>query len=109
MGEQMSSHGSIGQTEKKSKSQVVREKLWESPAYFIVLAWLLLIWADIRDAPNEVGWYVYFAGWTPWVLMMLWTLGTRRKPDSPAAWVGLSVLVFCGLVNLVFHHESLPF
>ncbi|MEU6084425.1 hypothetical protein [Streptomyces sp. NPDC047108] len=99
---------------KKSRAQSAYDNLWASPALFVFVSGVVFIVASRRggdegDRLAEKAWLVYFAGWAPLILMALWCLIVRRKPDIPAAPIGLFLAVAGGLFHLLLRHESLPF
>lgn len=96
------------QQEKKSLTQSVYDNLWGSPALFVFVAGSLFLTSKTFER-DESAWLVYFAGWAPLILMGVWCLLARRKPDIPAAPIGLGILVAGGLYFLLLEHESLPF
>ncbi len=96
------------QQKKKPLTQSVYENIWGSPALFVFVAGSLFLTSKSHER-DESAWLVYFAGWAPLLLIGVWSLLARRKPDIPAAPIGLGILVAGGLYFLLLEHESLPF
>jgi hypothetical protein len=96
------------QQKKKSLTQSVYDNIWASPALFFFVSGSLFLTSKSHER-DEIAWFVYLAGWAPPILMGLWCLLARRKPDIPAAPIGLGILVAGGFFHLLLHHDSLPF
>ncbi|SCK08363.1 hypothetical protein H181DRAFT_00364 [Streptomyces sp. WMMB 714] len=90
-----------------SCAQAVYDNIWASPVLFVFVS-LSLFLSPHDHGGNMTAWAVYFAGWAPPVLMGLRCLKSGRKPDLPAAPIGLAVLAGGGLCNFLLHNQSLP-
>jgi hypothetical protein len=96
---------------RKKNPNELRDSLWASPAIFAFVSGVLLLLPKFKGGPDtgELGWYVYFAGWGPLILMSLWCLVAQKRPPIPAAPVGLGFAVLFGAWHWIFSREFWPF